>query len=321
MTITVKVQKTEDNAGYEVFIGKGLINRVGEMIKENLPVASQGKPFLILVGENSARHYLDKVEDSLRKANYHNFRSIVVGHEKIKNIADFIPIVIGGNKFHHVLQTFRDYVYVPTTLLGMSNNAVMGHPIMTISDINVLNTLDYKYFMSGYSEIAKHAIMKDFEFFEWLEAHGRSIFDGDENARLYAIKKSCQIKAKFMSNPDTKKLLGFGHLYGDAIQKIARTSLLHGEIISIGMVAAFKFAHKVHLCDLDEYKRVRRHLKSMSLPVELYADYWTDDEIVEAIDKTKPIILPSKIGNMLEFHDDLFHKTLLRVADEIISHN
>jgi 3-dehydroquinate synthase len=321
MTTKVKVPKNEDHNGYEVLIGKGLINRVGEIIKEKLSEQADNKGFLIITGGNSARLYLEKVENSLRQAGYHNFKSVIVGEEKIKTVSNLIPIIMGGNKFHPALQTLKDYIYIPTTFLGMSNNAVMGHPIMTISDINLLNTLEYKYFMSGYSEVAKHAIMKDPEFFEWLEAHGRSIFDGDENARLYAIKKSCQIKAGFMANKDSKNLLGFGHLYGDAIQKIAKTDLLHGEMISVGMVAAFKFAHKIHLCDVEDYKRVRRHLKSMSLPVELYADYWTEENIVEAIDKTKPVILPRKIGQVEQFHDDLFHKTLARVADEIISHN
>jgi 3-dehydroquinate synthase len=320
MTVKVKVSKTEDKNAYEVLIGKGLINRVGEIIRENLSDKISENGFVIISGPNSARYYLTSVENSLKKAGYHNFKSITVGEEKIKSISNMTPIILGGNRFHPILQTFKGYIYIPTTLLGMSNNAVMGDPIISIADINILNTLEYKYFMSGYSEIAKHAIMSDPEFFEWLEAHGRSIFDGDENARLYAIKKSCQIKAKFMANTDTKKLLGFGHLYGDSIRKIAKTNLLHGEVISLGIVAAFKLAHKMHICDVEDYKRARRHLKSMSLPVELYADYWNEEKIVKAISKDDPVILPNKIGQVSECKKELFHKTLIRVANEIISH-
>lgn len=321
MTIKVKVHRTEENSSYDVFIGKGLINRAGDLIKDNLREEYKSKGFVIIIGEHSAKHYLDIVKNALRQAGLNDFKSIIIGKEKIKSTVNRIPIIVGGNKFHPVLQTLKDYVYMPTTLLGMANNAVMGHPSLTITDINLLKTLEYKYFMSGYSEIAKHAIMHDFEFFEWLEAHGRSIFDGDENARLHAIKKSCQIKAKFMQNTESKKLLGFGHLYGDAIQKCARSHLLHGEIISVGIVAAFKLAHKMDLCDVEAYKRVRRHVKSMSLPVELYANYWNKQDLVEAMDFSKPIILPRKIGEVSEYKQELEHNTLIKVAEEIISTN
>ncbi len=318
MPAKIKIQKTETKSGYDVLIGKGLINKIGDIIKDNLSIDCQGKGFLILIGEETARNYLDTIKNSLIKAGYSNFKSVIIGEEKIKSAPNLIPIIVGGNKFHHIQNVLRDYIYIPTTFLGMANNAVMGHPILTVSDINLLNTLDYKYFMSGYAEIAKHAIMKDPDFFEWLEAHGRSIFDGDESARLYAIKKSCQIKAEFMSNEDTKKLLGFGHLFGDAIQKNAVNGFLHGEILSVGMVAAFKMAHKMNMCDVEDYKKARRHLKSMSLPVDLHSEYWNAEKLVDAIDLTKPIILPMAIGQVVDCQKELFHKTLLHVAHEII---
>jgi len=322
MPTKIRIPKSSNTLSYEIFIGKGLISRAGEIIEDMISASTdeelKKRSFLIISGKTTSSLYLDIIKKSLEAKNY-DIKSIIIGEEKICDIGNRTPIVVGGNRFSHLLKKLKPYIYIPTTLLGMSHTAVANNTLLVISDINLLKTLGYKYLMSGYSEIAKHAIIKDLEFFEWLEPHGRSIFDGDENARTYAIRKSCEIKGALLSNPEKEKLLRFGHLYADAIRIIAKNRLLHGEVISIGMVAAFKLATKLKLCDIEEYKRARRHLKSMSLPVELYADYWDAGELVNTIDLDAPAVLPYKISDMTIFHNELYHKTLLHVANELIS--
>ena len=62
MTLKVKIQKTETTNGYDVLIGKGLIGRIGDIIKDNIDAQCKGKTFLIIIGQNSAIYYLEKIE-------------------------------------------------------------------------------------------------------------------------------------------------------------------------------------------------------------------------------------------------------------------
>lgn len=318
MTAKLKIKNKESLAGFDVFIGNNLLSKLGKLIKDNIGEEASSKRFMIIIGRKSASLYLDTIKKSLKSNDINNITSVIINNEKIKCVSNVIPIIVGGNRFRHLLNKIGRAIYVPTTLLSMSNNAVSGEPLMVVSDINLLHSLEYKYLMSGYSEIIKHAILNDFELFEWLEAHGRSLFDGDENARFHAIKRSCEIKAKMISHEDSERLLNLGHLFADAIFELSNEKFLHGEAISIGIVASFKLAQYLELCSVDDYKRVRRHLKSMSLPVSLYADYWDAEELINSLNMEN-IILPQGIGKMINYKDEISKDMLLRVAYEMIS--
>jgi len=315
-----KITVSKPEFTYEILIGKGLIDRIGWVIKDYLPDINQNQKFIIAMGEEIQHLFLAKIQNSLRDADF-EFSIEIILKDKLDFPADTIAIIVGGNRFKHLMKTLKsNYIYVPTTMLGMANNAVMGHPQLVISDINALQFLDYKYIMSGYSEIAKHALMRDEIFFEWLETHGRTIFDGDEYARIHAIKSSCSIKAKYVHNHQIKKYLQFGHLIADSLEKIYKKELLHGEYMSLGMVAAFDLAHKLNLCKLETYKRVKKHLKSMSLPVYL-PEYLKVNihEIIENINFENPVILPTNIGQITEYEKPITKEVLIRVVKNLLN--
>ena len=87
------------------------------------------------------------------------------------------------------------FVQIPTSLLAQVDSSVGGktginsplgknlvgafhQPSLVLADADVLDTLSPREFRAGYAEVAKYGLIDDREFFEWLEANWRSVFDG-----------------------------------------------------------------------------------------------------------------------------------------------
>ena len=77
-------------------------------------------------------------------------------------------------------------IQMPTTLLAQVDSSIGGktginslkgknligtfhHPSLILSDISFLRTLKRREFLSGYAEAVKKALIKDNDFFGWLE--------------------------------------------------------------------------------------------------------------------------------------------------------
>ena len=78
-----------------------------------------------------------------------------------------------------------NFIQIPTTLLAQVDSSVGGktgvntshgknligtfnQPILVLSDVSVLKTLDKRELKAGYSEIIKYALIMDNNFFSWL---------------------------------------------------------------------------------------------------------------------------------------------------------
>jgi len=121
--------------------------------------------------------------------------------------------------------------------------------------------------------VAKYGLLGDNAFFEWLEETAPAIMRGKPEARIRAIRTSCEAKARIVAEDEhetgVRALLNLGHTFGHALESATGYSqrLLHGEGVSIGMVQAFRFSERLALCAPGTADRVAKHLKSVGLPV------------------------------------------------------
>ena len=156
------------------------------------------------------------------------------------------------------------YVQVPTTLLAQVDSSIGGktavntaagknligavhHPVLVISDVDLLRTLPPREFNQGFAEIIKHAIIKDRALFRLLEVARLSTASGTRRGEFppgSCRQRNVKIKAKFVAadardESGTRALLNFGHTVGHAIEQAGDyRDLLHGEAVSLGIVAA-----------------------------------------------------------------------------------
>ena len=87
------------------------------------------------------------------------------------------------------------------------------------------------------------------------------------------VAGSCNIKRLVVENDPTEKgeraLLNFGHTLGHAIEKLMDFKLLHGECVSLGMVAAGYISMKRNMISQKEYQSMIEMLKTLNLPIDI----------------------------------------------------
>jgi 3-dehydroquinate synthase len=145
-------------------------------------------------------------------------------------------------------------------------------PALVISDVDTLTTLPPREFRQGFAEIIKHAVIRDAEMFEILQP-----FDRAELAAL--IRRNVEIKAAVVAADERettgeRALLNFGHTIGHAIELAGEyRDFLHGEAVSLGIVAACEISvRKAGLSDAER-ERIVRTLEAFELPTRLPADF------------------------------------------------
>jgi 3-dehydroquinate synthase len=184
------------------------------------------------------------------------------------------------------------FVQIPTSLLAQVDSSVGGktginsrqgknligafhQPSLVLADIDVLDTLPEREFLSGYGEVVKYGLLGDAVFFEWLEKHGPSLAMGDQDARQYAVRRSVEMKAGIVSRDETEQgeraLLNLGHTFCHALETATGYSgrLLHGEGVAIGCTLAFELSQQLGLCSQECPSRVRAHLRGMGMKTDL----------------------------------------------------
>lgn len=293
---------------YEIVIADDLLREAGSWVKPLLkrPVTA------IVTDENVARLHLASLEAALSKDGIHSTAIVLPAGEASKsftqlaNLCDKLLaagierqdriIAFGGGVIGDlvgfaaaILRRGVDFIQIPTTLLAQVDSSVGGktginsalgknligafhQPVAVFTDPNLLNTLPTRELAAGYAEVVKYGLLGDVRFFEWLEGAAAAIMRGDAQARIHAIRKCCEAKARIVAEDETearvRALLNLGHTFGHALEAATGYSqrLLHGEAIAIGMVQAFRFSERQKFCPPGIADRVARHLRSVGLP-------------------------------------------------------
>lgn len=192
-----------------------------------------------------------------------------------------------------------NFIQIPTTLLSQVDSSVGGktginnrfgknligsfyQPRQVLIDIDMLSTLPKREFLSGYAEVVKYGLIGDKPFFEWLENNKANLLALDHDTLIYAIEKCCHMKAHVVANDEKEKgqraLLNLGHTFAHAFEEATGYSdtLLHGEAVAIGMVAAFAMSERLGYCPKGQTEILKDHLVAMGLatnPLDIQPDW------------------------------------------------
>jgi len=184
------------------------------------------------------------------------------------------------------------HVQIPTTLLAMVDSSIGGkagvdtragknligafhQPSLVIDDLDVLKTLPRRQFNQGFAEIIKHAIIADPKMFRTLQ-HWKAT---DAVALQHLIRRNIQIKSSIVAKDERDRtgqraLLNFGHTVGHAIERAGNyRKFLHGEAVSLGMVAACAISAKKAGLPADQRAAIVDLLGRFELPTRLLANF------------------------------------------------
>lgn len=175
----------------------------------------------------------------------------------------------------------------PTTLLGQVDAAVGGktgvnlpegknlvgafhQPIAVACDPATLSTLAEREFCAGLGEVVKTAWIGDPELFGRLES-GALPAAADADTLTDIVRRCVAVKARIVSGDEReggrRAALNFGHTIGHAVESTRAPHWLHGEAVSLGLVAALHLSVRTGRCDPGLLDRMVALLDRLGLPV------------------------------------------------------
>jgi 3-dehydroquinate synthase len=216
-------------------------------------------------------------------------------------------------------------VQLPTTTMAQADSAIGGktgvdssmsknaygafwHPSAVFIDVATLKTLDDRQYRSGLVESVKHALIADAGYFEFLEKNLDAILRRQSEIMEKVAFYNCKIKAQVVEADPTEKnqrrMLNYGHTIGHAIESASGYQLLHGEAVSIGIIAAGLIEIETGLGDKSRLERIRKILTVLGMPVEIPKNI-NKNELLDVIKRDKKAInqwpkfvLIDRIGNV-----------------------
>jgi 3-dehydroquinate synthase len=170
------------------------------------------------------------------------------------------------------------YVQVPTTFLAQVDSSVGGktgvnlpegknlvgsfyHPLAVFADIGVLATLPERELRAGLMESVKAGIIRDRALVRYMEEHAEDVLGRDPKALEKVIAASIRMKAGVVNQDERERglrmFLNLGHTVGHALeQATGYKTLLHGEAVGWGMVAALHLARQRGTISRAQFERL-----------------------------------------------------------------
>lgn len=222
------------------------------------------------------------------------------------------------------------FIQIPTTLLAQVDSSVGGktainHPLgknmigafyqprLVLADLDTLNTLPAREFAAGLAEVIKYGLIRDSDFFSWLEVNLERLAAREADALAYAIERSCRNKAEVVAADETEQgeraLLNLGHTFGHAIETgMGYGEWLHGEAVAAGTMMAAELSRRLGWLDVAAVARIEALFVRAGLPVRgaalgaaRYLELMAHDKKVEA-GRLRLVLLRS-IGSAMMYGD------------------
>ncbi|QMU62094.1 MAG: 3-dehydroquinate synthase [Gammaproteobacteria bacterium] len=349
---------------YPIYIGEDLLTQPQHFLNH-----TAHKNVFIISNEKVAPLYLDKVLDSCKKFNC-EFKILPDGeqHKNINTMETIYSslleqhcdrsttlIALGGGVIGDITgfaaatyQRGVHFIQVPTTLLAQVDSSVGGktgvnhalgknmigcfyQPRCVIADLSTLNTLDERELSAGIAEIIKYGLIRDPEFFIWLEKNMSRLIARDLDALAYAVHRSCENKAQIVAEDELEQsgkraLLNYGHTFGHAIETgTGYGNWLHGEAVACGMLMAARLSIKQGWLSKQDYSRIETIIKAANLPTRT-PDKMTVEDFINLMSVDKKVrdgrlylVLLNKIGEAVltaNLMDSTLEETLREYCNE-----
>ena len=341
-TINVKISEYE----YDVYIGRNLPDNVAQLLNS----LSQEQKVLIVTDVFFEKTYAKLIQTSLANKGFDSSIHVMSGGKSSKSFSevlriygkmevnnfarDSVLIALGGGVVGDlagfVASTWyrgMSFVHMPTTLMAMIDSSIGGkvainfrdtinavgnyyHPVANFMDLNLIDSLSKRDYISGFAEIIKCAFIDDSDFFDYLLKYSGKILKKEQEYLVYSMQRTIEIKVDHVCNDEReggkRLLLNYGHTLGHPIEMATHTengeSFRHGEGVALGMVAAACIA-RLHLSLSDKLEQqMREILEIYSLPTSFSASEF-DFKRDELIDSCTNLILKDKKrkNNQLRF--------------------
>lgn len=240
-----------------------------------------------------------------------------------------------------------DFWQVPTTLVAQVDSAIGGktgvnlpagknlvgafwQPRGVVADISTLTTLPDREYVSGLAEVVKYGMILDTDFFHWLEDNALRVRDREKRSVAHIVRRSAELKTLVVERDEReitglRACLNYGHTFAHAFETATGYgTLLHGEAVSLGMMAAASLACSMNRIDQLVVDRQQKLLETLGLPVSTTTlNGIENDDLLGIMSRDKKsiggklrFILPSTIGEV-ETVDNVCHEFIVSAINKL----
>lgn len=186
-------------------------------------------------------------------------------------------------------------------------------PFAVINDFELLETLSDRDWRSGTAEAVKVALIKDKEFFAWIEDNAARVAQRSSSAMEHLIYRCAQLHLQHIGGGDpfetgSSRPLDFGHWAAHKLEQLTNYFLRHGEAVGIGIALDVTYSRAIGMLSKETWNRILRALLDLGLP--LYTPELETGELLEGLKEFREhlggeltILLLREIGKPVEVHE------------------
>jgi 3-dehydroquinate synthase len=240
------------------------------------------------------------------------------------------------------------HIRIPTTVLSQNDSGVgvknginyfnkknflgtFTPPVAVFNDERFLKTLDDAEWRSGISEAIKVALIKDPDFFGWLEENATALVKRQLNIMNQLIWQCAKLHMEHIAGKDpfesgSSRPLDFGHWSAHKLEYLTDFKVRHGEAVAMGIALDTVYSNLIGLLPDDETQRIIQLLKKFGFEIThpLLQVEESDSPILLGLEEFREhlggqltIMLLNDIGKGIEVHE--IDSSVLKKASEILN--
>lgn len=242
-------------------------------------------PVLVVPGGEqikNERRYIDRMLETINAARLCRHSYVVaIGGGAVLDAAGFAAATA-----HRGVRLIR----LPTTVLSQDDSAVgvknginafgkknylgtFSPPFAVVNDASFLTTLSDRDWRGGTTEAVKAALIRDPQFFEFLEQHAPALLARDLPTMAQMIKHSAVLHLRHIATGGdpfehgTSRPLDFGHWAAHKLEQITNHRLGHGEAVGIGIALDSTYSYLAGFLPEADWRRIVQLLAALGVAV------------------------------------------------------
>jgi 3-dehydroquinate synthase len=188
-------------------------------------------------------------------------------------------------------------------------------PWAVFNDCTFLTTLSRRDWLSGVAEALKVALIKDADFFAWLEEAAPAVRHRDLEVMQRLIHRTAALHLDHIAyggdpfESGSSRPLDFGHWAAHKLEQMSSFELRHGEAVAIGIALDATYSYLTGLLAPEPWRRLLAVLHRLGLPIwaspleDFQVLYQGLQEFREHLGGRLTVMLLADIGHPLEVHE------------------
>jgi len=171
------------------------------------------------------------------------------------------------------------HIRVPTTVLAQNDSGVgvkngvnldgqknfvgtFAPPFAVLNDITLIDSLQPRDKIAGMAEAVKVALIRDGDFFAWLERHADALAGFQRPAMATMIRRCAELHMHQIARggdpfeTGSARPLDYGHWSAHKLETLTRHHLRHGEAVAIGLALDARYSVLAGLLEPDQEQRI-----------------------------------------------------------------